>query len=214
MIRLSVLVLGVGMAFPSNAEPIFADGFESPQPPPDPCSAFGIKPPGYTIRMETWDDIFGGPYPYKPGYPTAIGSFTINHRDIAGQIIVVPIAPTGPASFTWAEAQPIPATGYRSGRPAEGVLVAISDCPGDIREPTLNPRPPSGEDFTRKACRRYEQSSSLYWTGGTGGFNQCGSEYPGQQLYLNFLFEDPRDGYHPDTDSCYNDLDKCEAIFQ
>ena len=142
------LALGFAMATGSLSDAIFYDGFECPTcpppPPADPCEGDPmIAPEGFTLWELEWEEVFQGAlYPNKPGYPSPIGSFSIRNRDIAGNIIVIPIAPTGPASLTWVESQPIAQVGYFYYRPAEGVLVAISNCPGDVRAPTLNPKPP------------------------------------------------------------------------
>jgi hypothetical protein len=190
-------------------EILLADGFEgdgggggAPVPPDFACPP---PPGGFSEVRKEWTHLFawGNPcgrmqlcerqlngYPQGQSYPAPIGA-------ARGTFVTVPFTPNARQSVNlyFDQVQSRPQIGYNQ-RPARGMFITVSPCPGDFR-PADNASP---NPFLHSACRMYENSGSLIWTSAPGT-SACHAP-PWAPLFLNILPADPADGIQPGESSC------------
>jgi hypothetical protein len=196
------LVLAVGMLLVSmvRADTLHRDGFEEGEPggPVDPCAHPLVQPAGWQVTTKSWQQAWSSPdgspqatFPQSVGFPVPIGAQK-------GGYTVIPFLPTGgqTVQVTWDTAQSNAPQGYRAPRPAHTMLLNISECPGDVRPPSI------GGNFD--ACVRLSGLDSMFWTTEDTSTFACQLQV-GRVYYLNVMAADPTDGLELSEHTC-NDL--------
>lgn len=217
LIRRALAVLLLLACSPTGAQ--FANGFEGAAPPPpapvDPCAGDPlIKPAGYIRTEVSWERMFSGhSFPRMPSWLQPVGAWTLRttHNTgprMIGRYLTVPFVPQPGQSYriAWLNAQAVGPAGYGNPRPADRVLVSISECSGDLRKPSLfSPDPQISQ------CRGLNNSGVLSF--GTAPSSLCKLQ-PGRTYWLNVVFADPAGGLSPTETTCTAGRDRCEANFR
>jgi hypothetical protein len=187
----------------ADAQSIFADGFESGRgggPPPDFCDHPLVSPAGFTPVLITWQKLFtprdGNPkptYPNSLGFPVPIGAEkgTYTAAKFTAQ-------PNQNVSMFWDPAQAKPSEGYFKARPALGMNIVISPCPGDLR-----PADNSG-GFLMAGCRKFANTGSLIWSTriAQSTVSAC-ALVEGEDYFITVAPYNPQAGpLHPDNHTC------------
>lgn len=200
-----VLILAMLLAYStvasgSQVDRIFADGFESPQPPPDPC--FAAVPPNLQPVWRQWQQAFSSPngnfqanFPNSPPGPVPIGA------EKTGLTVIGFIAPVNlSVGITWDQAQPNGQYGYGMPRVNNGgMFIGLSDCPGGDLRPINNTSP---DQFLRPICRTFNTQGGLFYTT-TGSFPHICQLQPNKVYYYTFSPRNPNVDDYQET--CYND---------
>ncbi len=174
---------------------IFSNGFEEGRgggPAPDICDHPLVMPAGFAPKLITWRMLFtprdGNPkptYPNSLGFPVPIGaekgSFTA---------AMFTAEPNQSVSMFWDPAQAKPSEGYMKARPAIGMFISISPCPGDFR-----PSP---------GCAKYANTGSLIWsTRITQSTISACAVVEGEKYFITVAPYNPAAGpLHPDDHTC------------
>jgi hypothetical protein len=187
LLALGAAMLVVGFAM---AEPIFGDGFEEGEAggPVDPCAHPLVQPAGWQATTKSWQQAWSSPdgspqatFPQSVGFPVPIGASKDGYT-------VIPFIATGgqTVQITWDTAQSNGPQGYSAPRPAHTMLLNISECPGDVRPPSI------GGNFD--ACVRLSGLDSMFWTTSAGASSLACPLMVGKVYYLNVMAADPSDG--------------------
>lgn len=169
---LSLVAAGISNA---HAQAIFADGFESAEPP-DPCA--GSIPDGFFVVQKTWLQTWAGACPdASPNYPNSIGS-PVPLFGLQNRLVVTRWVPGvgESANVFWDTAQVLSGACYFQPKPAQSMYVSFSHCPGDVRP--------------RGACGRFGQPGSLTWSTQFTGPSIC-TLTPGVAAYMTVMPYDP-----------------------
>jgi hypothetical protein len=160
---LAIGLFGWITAEAATPDRVFANGFESGSaggPPPDFCDHPLVRPAGFAPKLITWRILFtprdGNPKPTYPdslGFPVPIGA---EKGTFTAAMFTAEADQT--VSMFWDPAQAKPSEGYMKARPAVGMFISISPCPGDLR-----PADNSG-GFLMAGCRKYANAGSLIWS--------------------------------------------------
>lgn len=179
---------------------LLVDGFEGaggegpPLPTPPACP---LPPPGMTEVRKDWAHAWAygnpcspralcerqlNPYPSGQSYPAPLGA-------AKGTYVVVPFTPNAGQSVNlyFDQVQSRPSIGY-SQRPARGMFLSITRCPGDLRAPDAA----SEDPWLRPSCRMFENGGALIWT--TGANPAACKVEPGVEVYLQIAPYDPATG--------------------
>lgn len=157
LLGLACALIAVPLAHP-NPGPIFTDGFESPV---DPCDDPMVMPEGWARVTWTWEKQWSAPnrsliaeYPNSIGFPIPLGSGKRGYK-------VVPFIPRANESVVidWREAQAQPVIGYNQARVADGMWLAISQCPGDLRAASN-----TGDPYLSPKCRTFAYAGTLVYS--------------------------------------------------
>jgi hypothetical protein len=176
-----------------------------PVDPPANCNLTAgtplFQPSGWTKVDRTWAQLFtpadGAPipaYPTSNGFPVPVGSNKGTY--VAASFTA---AAKQSVSMFWDPAQAKPAEGYSTARPAMGMFISISPCPGDLR-----PADNSG-GFLMSGCRKFGNSGSLIWSTSASlpasSVSACKLE-AGKVYYINVLPANPDGGLTSGEHSC------------
>jgi hypothetical protein len=178
----------------ADAQSIFADGFEEGRgggPPPDFCDHPLVSPAGFTPVLITWQKLFtprdGNPkptYPNSLGFPVPIGAEKGTYT--AAKLTALP---NQNVSMFWDPAQAKPSEGYFKARPALGMWIAISECPGDFR---VSP-----------GCAKFANTGSLIWsTRITQSTPSACAVVAGEDYFITVAPYDPRGPLRPENHTC------------
>lgn len=172
---LALVAVGAWLLWPTSAhgsevDHLFADGFESPALPIDPCLA--ALPPNLQPVYQQWPQAFSssnnrfrGHYPESPPAPVAIGA------EKNGLLVVWFIAAEGHVQITWDQAQPNGAYGYGTPRVTNGgMFIGLGPClAGDLR-PINNQ---GADPFERGACRTVNTAGALTYSSSLSAGTVC-----------------------------------------
>jgi len=187
---------------------LFVQGFEGA----DACSAIAaqisdppqrdlFEPEGYVGLPVSWSDaFFGFEYPNSWGAHYPVGSWTIGDSPMLATYLTIPFVAESVSrhKLEWIPAVAIAQLGWYPPRPATGVLVTISTCPGDFRT-SSDYAGPDNDPTLRAACRKFGDTGAIYF-GQYDNLATC-PVVAGQTYYLNIVFADPRDNVLDPTES-------------
>ena len=162
----------------------------------------GVQPMGWQRVDTTWENLFkprdGAPIPTYPdslGFPVPIGA---NKGQYTSAAFVAEANQT--VNMFWDPAQANPWEGYSYARPAEGMFISVSPCPGDVR-----PADDAVGGFLAAGCRRFANTGSLVFSTSPGlvqsTFGACKLD-AGKTYYLNVMPANPDDGLVAGEHSC------------
>lgn len=196
--------------FRDGFEPADAGGapvppVEVPLPPVADAGACPAPPGGFSRVDKTWTQLwaYGYPcsrmeycernlraYPNAQSYPAPIGANK-------GTYVVVPFVPNAGQSVNlyFDQVQSRAQIAYNQ-RPARGMFITVSNCPGDFR-PVDNS---SENPFLHSGCRMFENGGSLIWASSPSAAG-CHTA-AGLPVFLNIIAADPEGGIEPGEHSC------------
>ena len=162
----------------------------------------GHQPTGWGRVNVTWSQLFtprdGDPvpvYPLSNGFQVPIGA---NKGQYTSASFVPNVEQT--VNMVWDRAQAKPSEGYSTARPASGMFISISPCPGDLR--AFNDEVGG---FLARGCRKFQNESTLIYStkASLPQSNQSACKLEaGKQYYINVLPANPNDGLTQGEHSC------------
>lgn len=166
-----------------------------------PVGTLGHQPTGWGRVNMTWAQLFtprdGNPVPVYPtsnGFPVPIGANK-------GQYVAASFTPLAnqTVNMVWDRAQAKPTEGYSTARPAAGMFISISPCPGDLR-----PADATG-GFLANGCRKFQNEGTLIYSTMSSLSQSTSSACKleaGKTYYINVLPANPYDGLTTNEHSC------------
>lgn len=158
-----------------------------------------IQPSGFTRIDQTWEQAFKAPNSATSfTYPNA-ASILVPILVEKGQYKAISFTPAAneTVQLQWFQAQANFNIGYTTARPAAGVMVSISPCPGDFRN--IGDGTDPAASFR---CRWFaDQLNQQFYTTDTSIAGAC-QVTPGVVHYINVIAADPNGGITPGEDSC------------
>jgi hypothetical protein len=190
----------------ANPPPIVPDGCNITSTDP------AFQPSGRTRTNKTWVQAWSAPNGSATAvYPNSIGAAVPVGAEKGGYTVIsfVPGVNEEVGIF-FDPVQTAPNIGYGTARPADGMLLALSPCAGDVRGAA------SGNDadpFLRPGCRVFANTGSLtFTTKGNASSNSfvCRLQ-AGQTYYLNVMAANPADGLSDSEHSCLTNTSGCDV---
>jgi hypothetical protein len=194
----------------ANPPPVVTDGCNITSTDP------AFQPSGRTRTNKTWVQAWSAPngtnnatYPDSIGPAVPVGAEKGGYTTIA----FVPNADEDVGIY-FESVQASPTIGYLQARPADGMMLALSPCAGDVRgAASANDADP----FLRPGCRRFANGGQLTFTTRTNvasDFFVCRLQ-AGQTYYLNVMAANPADGLSNSEHTCLISTDSgCDVQAQ
>jgi hypothetical protein len=188
-------------------------------PPPVPTDGCNItstdpafQPAGRTRTNKTWVQAWSAPNGSSIAtYPNSIGPAVPVGAEKGGYTVIsfVPNENEDVGIF-FDNAQANFTIGYSTVRPADGMLLALSPCAGDVRGAASGN---NADPFLRPGCRLFANTGSLFFTTKTNASSNsfvCRLQ-AGQTYYLNVMAADPADGLSDSEHSCLTSASGCDV---